>query len=268
VSGGADSLALLVLARAQGLEVTAIHVDHGLRPGSADEADLVATAAERFGADFRAEKVTVAPGPNLEARARAARYGVLPQDSLLGHTADDQAETVVLALLRGSAWHGLSGMRPSDRRPIIALRRRDTEALCRVLGLRPVDDESNRDPTHLRNRVRHEVLPLLNEVADRDLVPVLVRQADLIRDGADLLAALASEIDPTDADAMAAAPPVLARQAARDWIWATTGEDHPPDLATVDRVLAVARLEARATDVGRGWRVTRSNRRLRLEPPD
>src|SRR5690606_19512117 len=71
VSGGADSLALLVLATAAGCDVTAVHVDHGLRPGSDREADVVASAAERFGARFRAEKVDVAPGPNLEARARS-----------------------------------------------------------------------------------------------------------------------------------------------------------------------------------------------------
>src|SRR5688572_2097535 len=79
VSGGADSLALLVLATAAGLDVTAVHVDHGLRPGSAGEADVVAAAAERFGAAFRAERVVVELGPNLEARARAARYAVLPE---------------------------------------------------------------------------------------------------------------------------------------------------------------------------------------------
>src|SRR5205085_8899120 len=102
VSGGADSLALLVLAVGAGCEVTAVHVDHGLREGSAAEADLVRAAAARFGAGFVAERVMVAPGANLEARARAARYGVLPADVLTGHTADDQAETVLLNLLRGA----------------------------------------------------------------------------------------------------------------------------------------------------------------------
>ena len=106
VSGGADSLALLVLARHAGLEATAVHVDHGLRPGSAAEADVVAAAAQRLGAGFRAVQAAVEPGPNLEARARAARYAVLPSDVLTGHTADDQAETVLLNLLRGSGSTG------------------------------------------------------------------------------------------------------------------------------------------------------------------
>ena len=81
VSGGADSLSLLVLAVAAGCEVTAVHVDHGLRDGSAAEAGVVADLAARVGAGFRSERVSVAPGPNLEARARAARYGVLPDQA-------------------------------------------------------------------------------------------------------------------------------------------------------------------------------------------
>ncbi len=260
VSGGADSLALLVLAVAAGCHVTAVHVDHGLRPGSAAEADVVREAAERLGAAFRAEKVDVAPGPNLEARARAARYAVLPPDVLTGHTADDQAETVLLNLLRGAGLDGLAGMR-SEGHPILALRRTETEALCAAEGLTPVVDPTNADPAHRRNRVRHELLPLLGAIAERDPVPILARQAALLRDEADALAALAAVLDPTDAPALAAAPPAVARRALRAWL--TT--DHPPDAATVERVLAVARNEAKAADVGGGRRVARTRNVLRLE---
>src|SRR5665213_3361655 len=89
VSGGPDSLALLVLAVASGCRVTAVHVDHGLRGGSAAEADVVAAAADRYGAWFRSERVHLADGPNLEARARHARFEVLGSDAATGHTADD-----------------------------------------------------------------------------------------------------------------------------------------------------------------------------------
>src|SRR5436853_503726 len=143
VSGGADSLALLVLAVAAGCNVTAVHVDHGLRPGSAAEADVVATAAGQYGAAFRAATALVDPGPNLEARARAARYAALPDDVLTGHTADDQAETVLLNLLRGAGIDGLAGMRPDRRRPLLALRRRETAALCEAFELEPVSYPSN-----------------------------------------------------------------------------------------------------------------------------
>lgn len=259
VSGGADSLALLVLAAAAGCRVTAVHVDHGLRPGSAAEAGLVAAAAARFGAGFRAETVDIEPGPNLEARARAARYAVLPAGVLTGHTADDQAETVLLNLLRGAGLDGLAGMRPGGH-PILALRRHETEAVCRVEGLVPVADPSNADPSHRRNRVRGELVPLMNDIAQRDIVPILVRQADLLRDDAD---ALDAGLDPTDALVMAAAPPALARRAIRRWL--SEGREHPPDAATVERVLAVARGQATATDVGAGRRVARTRNVLRLE---
>jgi tRNA(Ile)-lysidine synthase len=259
VSGGADSLALLVLAVAAGLEATAVHVDHGLRPGSAAEAGVVAAAAARLGAGFRAETAHVAHGPNLEARARAARYAVLPAGVLTGHTADDQAETVLLNLLRGAGLDGLAGMRPEGH-PLLGLRRHETEAVCAAEGLSPVVDPTNDQPVHRRNRVRHELLPLMNDIAQRDLVPILARQAALLRDDAD---ALDAGLDPTDALVMAHSSPALARRAVRRWL--SEGQDHPPDAATVERVLAVARREARATDVGAGRRVARTRNILRLE---
>ena len=267
VSGGADSLALLVLAVEAGCEVTAVHVDHGLRPGSAREADAVQAAAARLGAAFAAVRAEVERGPNLEARARAARYAVLPPDVMTGHTADDQAETVLLNVLRGSGLDGVAAMAPGVRRPILALRRAETRALCEAVGLVPFDDPSNTDPVHRRNRVRHDLVPLLDEIADRDVVPLLVRLADHAREATTHLAPAAAALDPTDARALAASPVVLARLAVRDWLRAVDDERHPPAAATVERVLDVARHTATATDVGGGWRVERTAGRLRLVPP-
>jgi len=264
VSGGTDSLALLVLAAAAGCVVTAVHVDHGLRVGSAAEADVVREAAAAVGAGFRAERVEVAPGANLEARARAARYRVLPADVLTGHTAEDQAETVLLNLLRGAGLDGLAGIGPGPRRPILGLRRHETKALCRVMDLAPVNDPSNADPAHRRNRVRHELLPLLDAIAQRDVVAVLARQAPLLRDEAELLDRWAATLDPTDARALAGMPVALARRAVRRWLG--DGQAHPPDAAVVERVLAVARGQVKAVEVGGGRRVARTDQRLRLEP--
>ncbi len=264
VSGGADSLALLVLATAAGLEVTAVHVDHGARPGSASEAHLVEEVAERFGAKFRSEAVVVEPGPNFEARARAARYGVLPADVLTGHTADDQAETVLLNLMRGAALDGLAGMR-TERRPLLGLRRRETEALCHHLGLVPFEDPTNTDPRFRRNRVRHELLPLLDDIAEREVALVLARQAGLLREVADHLDAEASSLDATDARALNAAPAAVARVAVRRWISETIGLEHPVDAAAVARVLEVASGRTKAADVVGGWEVRRTESRLRLQ---
>ena len=247
---------------AAGCRATAIHVDHGLRKDSGREADVVAAMARKLGADFRAVQVKVGQGPNLEARARAARYAALPADVLTGHTADDQAETMLVNLLRGAASNGLSAMRPGVRRPILALRRHETEGFCAAIGLQVFHDPTNTDPRHLRNRVRHELLPLIAEISQRDPVPVLVRQADISRADADFLDELATEIDPCDARSLAAAPIALARRAVRRWL----SGDHPPDAATVERVLAVARGEAAATDVGDGLSVRRSHQRLTRVP--
>lgn len=260
VSGGADSLALLVLAVDAGCDVTAVHVDHGLRPGSSSEADVVADAARAHGAAFRAERVSVEEGPNLEARARRARRSVLGPDAATGHTADDQAETVLLNLLRGAGVDGLSAMRRGPTHPILSLRRTETAEVCRRAGLDPVVDPSNADPRFWRNRVRHELLPLCSDIAGRDVVPVLARQAELLAGDAAVLAELAGLVDPRRARALAAAPDAVARRAVRRWL---TGEgDYPPDAAAVTRVLDVAAGARLATEVAGGRRVARSKGHL------
>ena len=267
VSGGADSLALLVLAVAAGCKVTAVHVDHGLRPGSAQEAELVARAAEALGAGFRSKRVDVGAGPNLEARARAARLAALGPDAALGHTADDRAETILINMIRGAGLDGLAGIRPGTRHPILGLRRSDTEAICAIEGLEPFHDPSNLDPAFLRNRVRAELLPLMRDLADRDAVPLLVRQGDLLADVSDHLRTEAQLLEVTDARALAAAPMAVARVAVREWLRFGAPEHHPPDAATIERVLAVARNDILATDIGGGRRVERTAGRLRLVGP-
>jgi tRNA(Ile)-lysidine synthase len=276
VSGGADSLALLALATGAGLAVTAVHVDHGLRPGGEAEAGVVRAVAAQLGAGFRSTSVVVGAGPNLEARARLARYRVLPPGVLTGHTADDQAETILVNLLRGAGLDGLAGMARSHppgrvRRPLIGLRRFETRRLCSEFGFGVVDDPSNQDRRFVRNRIRHELLPLVAEVGRRDPVPVLVRQAELLAAEADLLDGLAAAIDPTDAKALAAAHPALARRAVRRWLDSAStsadSEHHPPTSAEVARVLAVACGQAVGCQLTGGRSVRRSAGRLHFMGP-
>jgi tRNA(Ile)-lysidine synthase len=248
VSGGADSAALLILARAAGCAVTAHHVDHGLRPGSASEAQVVRDLAARFGAEFVAHRADITPGSNLEARARQARFACLPDKVATGHTLDDRAETMLINLLRGAARTGLSPLSDPQRHPIVALRRLETQALCRSLGVSVVVDPSNDDPAFVRNRVRD-------------------RQADLLGSEDEFLDSLAAEIDPTDAKAVALAPTVLARRALRMFITSEWPRDHPPAVDSVDRVLEVARGIAVSCELEGGHRVHRTNQRLRLESP-
>ena len=262
VSGGADSLALLVLAVRAGCRVTAVHVDHNLRSGSDQEAELVADAARRYGAAFKGLRVDVGPGPNLEARARLARQRAWGEGVATGHTADDQAETVLLNLLRGSGLNGLAGMRHGVGHPILGLRRADTHELCRSEGLKVVMDPSNSDLSFRRNRLRVEAMELLGRLAERDMVPILARQAEVMAEEADLLDDLARDLDASDAQALARAPIPLARRAVRSWLRGPG--PYPPSLAEVDRVLAVARGMSRACELSGGRRVGRSGQRLHL----
>jgi tRNA(Ile)-lysidine synthase len=264
-SGGPDSTALIALALAAGCVPVAHHVDHGIRDDSAEAADRARRLAARLDVEFVVHRVDVAAGPNLEARARDARYTALPTDVATGHTADDQAETLLLRLLRGAGATGLSAIQPGFRHPILALRRSETEALCDELGLEPDLDPTNHSPDVRRNRVRHELLPLANEIAARDVVPLLARTTDLLRDEDHFLDELAAELDPTDARAVATAHPVIARRALRRWL---TEAGYPPDRAAIERVLAVARGEAIACELPGGRRVERSFQHFRIVGPD
>jgi tRNA(Ile)-lysidine synthase len=268
VSGGSDSLALLALGVAAGCAATAYHVDHHLRPGSTEEADVVRAAAERLGAGFVALSVECAPGPNLEARARAARRAVLPEGVATGHTADDQAETVLINLMRGAGLDGLAAMRAGPRHPILALRRFEAAELVSSLGLAVVDDPSNTDRRFLRNRVRAELLPLLCELAGRDLVPVLARQAELLAAEAALLDELAAAVDVGDLRALRAEPVATQRRALRRFVRESADSPYAPSAAAIARLLEVVHGERLASELPGGARIARAKGRLVYTPAD
>jgi tRNA(Ile)-lysidine synthase len=207
-SGGADSLALLAAtvfeARAGGWRVVGVTVDHGLQEGSAEHADRVVAQMAGLGADeTMAVRVRVeAPGLGPEAAAREARYAALGQAAeslgsrvvLLGHTRDDQAETVLMGLTRGSGGRSLAGMRRAFevyRRPLLDVGRAETEAACRAEGIAWWEDPHNDDPRFLRSRVRRTVLPLLEEELGPGVATTLARTADQLRADMELLDTLA-----------------------------------------------------------------------------
>ncbi|RYC14268.1 tRNA lysidine(34) synthetase TilS [Nocardioides zhouii] len=233
-SGGADSLALASAAVFEGhklgLRVIGVTVDHGLQAGSAAQADRVVQQLAAMGVD---ETVTARVqvdglsrlGP--EAAAREARYAVLEEVAgrlgartvLLGHTLDDQAETVLLGLARGSGGRSLQGMRPAFgvfARPLLGVRRDDTVTACRVEGLEPWDDPHNDDPAFTRVRVRHRALPVLEDELGPGVAQALARTADQLRDDTALLDDLAAGVleaarrpGGLDVEALAAQPPSL-----------------------------------------------------------
>ena len=203
-SGGADSLALasatVQAGREQGWYVVGATVDHGLQDGSAERADRVVGQLASLGVD---ETVTArasvdAPGLGPEAAARAARYAILDQLRerfeaewvLLGHTKDDQAETVLMGLARGSGGRSIAGMRRSFdhyRRPLLDVSRADTETACQVEGLEVWHDPHNDDPAYTRVRVRRRVLPLLEDELGPGVAEALARTADQLRGDMELL---------------------------------------------------------------------------------
>lgn len=270
-SGGADSAALLaLLAGLPGrFGATALHVDHGLRPSSAEEAHRARALAETLGVPCEVIRVTPAGPGGPEARARRARYLALAAHAagrpvLTAHTADDQAETVLLRLARGAGSAGLVGVRPRARiegaevlRPLLGVRRAELRAVLRALGLTAVEDPSNLDPAYARNRLRRSVLPALEAVLP-GAVPALARAAELLAADEAYLArqterALARIVssDGVDAAALLRLPEALRGRVVRRLLARAGGPT--PSREEVDRILGIA---ARGGDVHlrRGYR--------------
>jgi tRNA(Ile)-lysidine synthase len=242
VSGGVDSLALAAatayVAPKLGLRPHGLVVDHGLQPGSAEVAARAATTLTELGlADVRVLPVQVTGPGGMEAAARNARYtalrAALPAPDalvLLGHTLDDQAETVLLGLGRGSGPRSIAGMRALDppwARPLLGVPRVTTVAACERLGLRPWADPHNVDPRFTRVRLRTEVLPLLEDVLAGGVADALVRTAAQLREDTDALdvwaasaRAAVTDEDGVDVAGLAALPAAVRRRVLRGWLLA------------------------------------------------
>lgn len=194
VSGGADSLCLVLVLTELGFSVSVAHFDHGLRPESNRDSETVQRYARTMGVAFYGERGDVPAWAThhrktLEEAARELRYDFLVRTAAVcgaaviatGHTADDQAETVLMHLLRGSGLQGLRGIRAEDRsrgvrliRPLLRLTHAQTTEYCRQSGWQPLEDPSNQDPSFKRNRIRRELLPQLRDY-NPQIVPVLCR---------------------------------------------------------------------------------------------
>lgn len=237
-SGGADSLALVdatVFEGAKaGWQVSAVVVDHGLQTGSESAAGRAAATCRAIGCErVDVMRVEVGSDGGPEAAAREARYQAVTEVAereyatvLLGHTLDDQAETVLLGLGRGSGTRSLSGMAEVSgrfRRPLLGVRREQTRAACTARGLVWWDDPHNADPSYTRVRVRSQALPALEDALGPGVTEALARTATATRADADALDALASDLlstatDPTGGltvEHLATAPPALSRRVLR-----------------------------------------------------
>lgn len=235
LSGGPDSLALTAVA-ASLRPTTALVVDHGLQADSANVTAAAGRQAIKLGCtDAQVLPVQVGSEGGPEAAARTARYRALDaarddRPVLLGHTLDDQAETVLLGLGRGSGARSIAGMRPHDWpwcRPLLGVRRSVTRAACAQLSLRWWQDPHNTDRRFTRTRLREEVLPLLEEVLGGGVAEALARTATALREDTDLLdeiagqaAAAATTATGLDAAALSALPGPVRRRVIRGWLLA------------------------------------------------
>lgn len=238
-SGGADSLALVAAcANVDASRVLAVVVEHGLQADSLRIADAAVEAVRGLGvaAEVRSVHVDTTSGEGVEAAARRERLVALVGDGkrpvLLGHTLDDQAETVLLGLARGSGAASLQAMAPSTPhlsgrlvRPLLGLRRSQVRQACLDWGLMPWDDPMNLDPAYLRVRVRHELLPVLDDVLGPGVVEALGRTATLARHDNDLLERLAADAqrdlvrgDSLDAVGLLHLYPALRGRVLRRWM--------------------------------------------------
>lgn len=273
LSGGSDSLALTAVA-AELRPTTALIVDHRLQAGSDAVADTARRQALKLGcvgAQVLSVDVGRVGGP--EAAARQARYAALEmaRDSapvLLGHTLDDQAETVLLGLGRGSGARSIAGMRPHDppwHRPLLGVRRELTRAACDELGLTPWQDPHNADRRFTRVRLRHEVLPLLEDVLGGGVAEALARTATALREDTetldaltgDALAATCTEAGGLDTARLSALPDALRRRVIRAWLLAGGACDlTDTQIRAVDRLVAAWRGQG-GVAVGSGLRKQR-----------
>src|SRR5262249_15770912 len=241
VSGGADSTALLsllqTLAPDYRLRLSALHVDHRLRPDSSRDAERVRSLGTRLGVRVDVAAVTVSSRGSLEDAARRARYAALEAHAdrigadriAVGHTADDQAETVLMGVMEGTGLRGLAGIPPTRGRiirPLLDLRRQALQAYLDTMGLGWIEDPTNRDPRFLRNRIRHAILPLLATAQAGDVSATLARVAREARQAVDTLERIAADalerLVSIDEDAlvlarsaMAALPPLVAADVLR-----------------------------------------------------
>lgn len=229
LSGGPDSLALVAAALAEGVPVLAVVVNHNLQEGSAQIAGEAAVQARALGASTRIVHVDVdvERGGSVEAAARRARYAALFEvaaevagdraEVWVAHTADDQAETLLLGALRGNP-SGMLQRSGNLVRPFLYLRRADTVGACTELHLHPWHDPMNEDPAFRRVAMRTEIIPALSELLGGDAVPALARTADRIAQSNEVIRELASASTEMDCEELAGLPAVVRRFRIHAWL--------------------------------------------------
>ncbi|TAN38439.1 MAG: tRNA lysidine(34) synthetase TilS [Verrucomicrobia bacterium] len=296
VSGGADSVALLHVLHRLHIKLAVAHLHHGIRGAAADaDAAFVRRLAHRLGVPLIEERVDVparakADGISLEMAARVARYAFFARAAkqlgaaavAVAHTADDQAETVLLRLARGAGSQGLGGMEPVSHRdglkiirPLLKIPRAALIAFLKEHRLRWREDATNCDPHFLRNRVRHEILPLLEKRLNPQIRTALLRTAEVLREENGLLDELTGRAlfpnAPKDSTVsvkkLTAWPLALQRRALRLWLMHAGLPAEHLDFEAVEAALTLLKSTrgTRSVEIGDGWRVMRRYDQVAVE---
>ena len=302
MSGGADSVALAVVLaewrQSLGVDLAMAHLDHRIRDTSAEDAEFVSGLAEALGAEYIEKKVPVARlarrlGISLEMAARQARYDFFEraarrlnaQCAATAHTADDQAETVILKLARGAGPQGLGGMPYKTLwkgllvvRPMLDVCRREVVSFLRRKDVAWREDVTNRDLRFLRNRVRHEVIPYLEEKLNPRLRQALVRTATLMRDENEWIEGICAELVETcrirgsepirlSVDRLSELAAAARRRVVRSWLVGRGVDALSVDYGAIERIegLLVEAKGTRFADLPGSWRVSRRYGDLDLE---
>jgi tRNA(Ile)-lysidine synthase len=291
VSGGRDSVALLHQLHAAGFrKLIVCHLDHGLRPESGEEVHFVEKFAAELGFEFVRKREDIAARAkkgrkSLETAAREARYAFFARVArkrdcprlFLGHHADDQVETLLFNLFRGAGAGGLAGMSPMSTRtiegvalqisrPLLGTWREEIDAYITKHQLSFVEDVSNSDRKFTRNRLRHEIIPALEEAFGRDIRRAIWRSAEILRAEDELFADLLGSVAPElNVPSLAAEPVAMQRRRLHAWLKLHDVPD--VGFAEVEAVRALLVGRPAKANLPGGWHARRRARRLFLEPP-
>lgn len=293
VSGGRDSVALLHQLLAAGFrDLVVCHLDHALRPESAGDAAFVKGLAREYGLEAVVGRQDVAARAkrrrqSIETAAREARYGLFVQTArnrecprlFLAHHADDQVETFLFNLFRGSAGAGLAGMRPLSTqtidgitlqisRPLLGTWREEIDAYVKRHGLQFREDASNTDVRHTRNRMRHELIPVIERTLGREIREPVRRAAEILRAEDEWLSSLtAAEPLAKELDTPWLQEQPLALQRRLIHTWLKTQGVRDVGFEEVEGVRKLLNGRTAKTNLPGGWHARRRARKLFLQPP-
>lgn len=257
VSGGADSVALMCIVYHLGRTASVHHVNHGIRDASNDEAKIVQELAENFQFDFFLYETTIG-FQNMEENARQARQDFLPEDVLTAHSFEDKVETVIMNFMRGATSKGFS---PMTDKPLINITANELDSIVVYYDVSPCVDSTNFTQEHVRNRVRHELIPLMTDISGTNIAKPIIRNSQIALEESEYLDQIASKIDITQCKTAKTENIVILRRATRMWI--EENISHKYSEVNITNLVSVVQGETLGTQIA-GKTIRRQNNQLHI----